>query len=178
LGIDVLTDTDGAVTEDSSEGSGQGIFLESFACEQKGGLGPHIVGTGLIVFLLGNGAIAEKRIGTFESFFGVKEVGFCFGDTGRLFGFVDLEKHVSFFDYGAFGHGDGSDFTIDFGFDVDGFFRLKGADGGEGFEKGPLLDGHEFDGNRSIFRGSTPFLACDEPEKHKKKNKMIHMMNG
>jgi hypothetical protein len=113
----------------------------------------------LIVFLLGNGAFGEEGIGALQCLLGVKVVGFCFRDTRGLFGFVDLEKHVSLFDYGTFDHGDGGDFTIDFRFDIDGFFRLKGADGGEGFEKGPLLDGHEFDGNRSILRRSAAFLT-------------------
>jgi hypothetical protein len=86
-------------------------------------------------------------------------IGFGFGYCGGLFRFIDLEKHVAFFDYGAFDHGDGGYFSVDLGFDVDGFFCLKAANGSEGFEEGTFLDGNQFDGNRSIFRGSAPFLT-------------------
>ena len=71
LGIDVLTDTDGAVTKDPSEWSGQGIFLESFAGEEERCLGSHRVRTGLIVFLFGNGAVSEKGIGALQCLLGV-----------------------------------------------------------------------------------------------------------
>jgi hypothetical protein len=159
LGTDVLTDANGAVTKDASEGSSQGIFLESFAGEKQRSLGPHRVRTGLIVFLLGNGAVGEEGIGALQCLLGVKVIGFCLCDTRGLFGFVDLEKHISFFDYGTFDHGDGGYFSVDLGFDVDGFFRLKGADGSEGFEEGTFLDGNQLDGNRSIFRWSAAFLT-------------------
>jgi hypothetical protein len=159
LGIDVLTDANCAVTKDPSEGSGQGIFLESFAGEEDRGQGPHRVCTGLIVFLLGNSAVGEEGIGALECLLSVKVVGFCLRDTRGLFGFVDLEKNIAFFNDGTFDHGDGGYFSIDLGLDVDGFFCLKAANGSEGFEEGTFLDGNQFDGNRSIFRRSATFLT-------------------
>ena len=113
----------------------------------------------MVVFLLGNGAVGKKGVGALEGFFCVKLIGFGFGYCGGLFRFIDLEKNIAFLNDGPFDHGDGGYFTIDLGFDVDGFFRFKGADGGEGFEEGTFLDGNQLDGNRSIFRWSAAFLT-------------------
>ena len=130
------------------------------------------------MLLLGDGAVGEEEVGAAAVFVPEAVLGFGLGDGGLLFGFVDLEEDLAFFDGFALGHADGGDFALHLGFEVDRLFRVEGSGGAKGFQKGADFHGHQFHGNRGVFGRSSPsFFAGGQDEKAQKDHEMLHFMN-
>ena len=92
LGIDVLANTDVAMTENSVERGGEGVFPHSLFCQVESGHTPLVGSAGLVVFLLRNRPVLKEGIGSFQGFLAVVVVGFGLSDGGGLFRLIDLKE--------------------------------------------------------------------------------------